>query len=352
MKKRTDGTSLAFALTAALCIASLLLVCVAPSAVALAKEKKKKIRIGLVVDVGGLGDKSFNDSAYMGLLEAEKKLKILSDVGQPSNKMEEEQHLTAFSQNDYDLIIGVGFAMQDAITKIAKEYPEKKFAIIDGFIELPNVASLLFKEHEGSFLVGALGAMMSKTKKLGFVGGMDIPLIHKFETGYREGAQYVEKSAEVTVKYTGSDPSAWNDPVRGREITLSLITQGCDVVFHAAGGTGGGVIKACGEQKVFAIGVDSDQDGVIPGTVLTSMVKRCNVAVYNTIKDVVEGKFKGGVHHFGIKENGVDTSEFKYTRDKIPQEYFTRLEAIKKDIVEGKILITDYMAEMEKKNKK
>jgi len=317
-----------------------------------AKEKKKKVKVGLVVDVGGLGDKSFNDSAYLGLLEAEKKLKILSDVGQPSNKMEEEQHLTAFSQNDYDLIVGVGFAMQDAISKIAREYPEKKFAIIDGCIDLPNVASLLFKEHEGSFLVGALGIMMSKTKKIGFVGGMDIPLIHKFETGYLEGAKYVNASAEVMVKYTGSDPSAWNDPVKGREITLSLITQGCDVVFHAAGGTGGGVIKACKEQNVFAIGVDSDQDGVIPGTVLTSMVKRCNVAVYNTIKDIVDGKFAGGIHNFGIAQNGVDTSEFKYTRDKIPPEYLKRLEEIKKDIVAGKITITDYMAEMEKKNKK
>lgn len=334
----------AFALSAALSIFS-------PDA-AEAFERKKKIRVGLVVDVGGLGDKSFNDSAYLGLLEAEKKLKILSDVGQPSNMAEEEQHLKAFAQSDYDLIIGVGFAMHDAVMNVAKMFPEKKFAIIDSNIDLPNVASLLFKEHEGSFLVGALGAMMSKSKKLGFVGGMDIPLIHKFLTGYAEGAKYVDKNAVIMDKFTGSDPSAWNDPVKGREITLSLVTQGCDIVFHAAGGTGSGVIKGCKEQNVFAIGVDSDQDNVAPGTVLTSMVKRCNVAVYNVIKDVIDGKFKGGIHHFGIRENGVDTTEFKYTKDKIPAECLKRLDEIRQDIVAGRITVTDYMAEMEKKEKK
>jgi len=324
----------------------------AANAYGASREKKKKFNVGLVVDVGGLGDKSFNDSAYFGLLDAERKLKILSDVGQPSNKLEEEYHLKAFAQGDYDLIIGVGFAMQDAIIKIAREYPEKKFAIIDGFIpDISNVAALLFKEHEGSFLAGALGIMMSKTKKIGFVGGMDIPLIHKFETGYREGARYIDPTAEVMVTYIGSDPSAWNDPVKGREKTLSLITQGCDVVFHAAGGTGGGVIRACKEQGVFAIGVDSDQDGVEPGTVLTSMIKKCNIAVFNTIKSAIESNFKGGVHNFGIAEDGVGLSDFKYTRDKIPAEYLKRIDEIKKDIMLGKIKITDYMTEMEKSKK-
>jgi len=313
------------------------------------KERKRKIRVGLVVDVGGLGDKSFNDSAYLGLLEAEKKLKILSDVGQPSNKLEEEQHLIAFSQNDYDLVIGVGFAMADEVARAAKLYPNKKFAIIDAMVPLPNVACLLFKEHEGSFLVGALGAMMSKTKKVGFVGGMDVPLIHKFETGYKEGCKYIDKDIEIFVKYTGTDPSAWNDPVKGREIALSLITQGCDVVYHAAGGTGGGVIKACKEKNVFAIGVDSDQDGLAPGTVLTSMVKRCNIAVFNTIKSLVDGKFEGGIHYFGLKEDGVDISELKFTKHLIPQESLERLKRIKEDILSGKITVTDYMAEEAKK---
>jgi len=323
-----------------------------PASDSFAFERKKKVKVGLVVDVAGLGDKSFNDSAYLGLLEAEKKLKILSDVGQPSNMAEEEQHLKAFAQADYDLIIGVGFSMHDVVMETAKMYPEKKFAIIDANVDLPNVASLLFKEHEGAFLVGALGAMMSKSKKLGFVGGMDIPLIHKFLTGYTEGAQYIDKNVQVLDKFTGSDPSAWNDPVKGREITLSLITQGSDIVFHAAGGTGAGVIKACKEQNAFAIGCDSDQDNVVPGTVMTSMVKRCNIAVYNVIKEVVDGKFKGGVKNFGVRESGVDTTEFKYTKDKISPEYLKRLEEIKQEIISGKIIVTDYMAEMEKKEKK
>lgn len=342
--------SFAAALLAAFFLSSVLLIFAgAHDAFAGPKKNRKKFKVGLVLDTGGLGDKSFNDSAYLGLLEAERKLKILSDVGQPSNKLEEEQHLIAFAQQDYDLIIGVGFTMQDEVAKIAREYPEKKFAIIDGIIpDVPNVASLLFKEHEGSFMVGALGVMMSKTKKLGFVGGMDIPLIRKFETGYREGIKFIDASSEVLVKYTGSDPSAWNDPVKGREITLSLITQGCDVVFHAAGGTGGGVIRACKEKEVFAIGVDSDQDGVEPGTVLTSMVKRCNVAVFKTIQETMEGKFAGGIHNFGIIEDGVGISELKYTKNKIPADYLKKLEEIKQQIVSGAIKITDYMASQPK----
>ncbi len=322
------------------------------SAQTLKKERKKKIRVGLVVDVGGLGEKSFNDSAYLGLLEAEKKLKILSDVGQPSNKLEEEQHLTAFSQANYDLIFGIGFAMTDEVARAAKQFPDKKFAIIDGIVDLPNVACLQFSEHEGSFLVGALGAMMSKGKRMGFGGIVDVPLIHRFKTGLREGAPYIDKSVEVMVKYTGTDPSAWNDPVKGREITLSMITQGADVVYHAAGGTGGGVIKACKEKNVFAIGVDSDQDNIEPGTVLTSMVKRCNIAVYNTIEALVQGKFKGGIQYFGVKEGGVDTSELKFTRHLIPPGHLENLNRIKGDIVSGKITVTDYLAEEAKKNKK
>ena len=247
-------------------------------------------------------------------------------MGQPSNKLEEEQHLIAFAQQDYDLIIGVGFAMQDEVSKIAKEYPEKKFAIIDGVIpDVPNVASLLFKEHEGSFMVGALGLMMSKTKKLGFVGGMDIPLIRKFETGYREGVHYIDASAEVLVKYTGSDPSAWNDPVKGREITLSLITQGCDVVFHAAGGTGGGVIRGCKEKEVFAIGVDSDQDSIAPGAVITSVIKRLDTAIINLAGEIAANVYGGAPVKYNIGNAGLTFSAFKHTKNKIGAKKYNRI---------------------------
>ena len=226
--------------------------------------------------------------------------------------------------------------MKDATEKVAKDFPDVKFALIDEVSTLPNVASLVFAEDQGSFLVGALAAMMSKTGSVGFVGGMEIPLIQKFQKGYEMGAKYVNPNIKLGSLYTsGSNP--FNDPVRGKENALSLIKQGADVVYHAAGGTGIGVIDAAKEAKVFAIGVDSNQDGIAPGVVLTSMIKNVDVAVFNTIKAVKEGAFVAGEQRFGIKENGVGTTEFEFTKDAIGADNLAKLEAIKKDIVEGKI---------------
>ena len=296
----------------------------------------KPLKVGIVLSIGGLGDKSFNDSAYRGLEMAQKDLGIEFKYVEPASPSEDEGYLREYAEAGYDLVIATGFLMKDATEKVAKDFPDVKFALIDEVSALPNVASLLFAEDQGSFLVGALAAMMSKTGNVGFVGGMEIPLIQKFQKGYEMGAKYVNKDAKVGVLYTsGSNP--FNDPVRGKENALSLIKQGADVVYHAAGGTGVGVIVAAKESKVFAIGVDSNQDGLAQGTVLTSMIKNVDIAVYNTIKAVKEGTFKAGEQRLGVAEGGVGTTDFEFTKDIIGAENIAKLEQIRKDIIDGKI---------------
>ncbi|MFW5808312.1 MAG: BMP family lipoprotein, partial [Spirochaetota bacterium] len=249
---------------------------------------------------------------------------------------EDEQFLTQYAQSGYDLIIATGFLMKDACEKVAKQYPDTKFAIIDSVIDLPNVSLLTFKEHEGSFLVGALAGLMTESNTIGFVGGMEIPLIKKFEYGYEQGAKYTNPNLKILSLYTtGQNP--FNDPVQGKDNALNQIGQGADVVYHAAGGTGLGVIEACKEKGVWAIGVDSNQDGVAKGTVLTSMLKKVDVAVYDTVKSVIEGNFESGVQSFGVKEGGVGTTDFEFTRDKIPAEYLVQLDEIKELIKTGEL---------------
>lgn len=301
-------------------------------------EQNKNIKIGIVLSIGGLGDKSFNDSAYRGLEMAKEKLGIEFNYVEPASTAEDEQYLTQYAEDGYDLVIGTGFLMKDAVEKVANKYPDIKFVIIDEVIDLPNVASLTFKEHEGSFLVGALAAMMSESNKIGFVGGMEIPLIKKFQYGFEQGIHYVDPSIEVSALYTTSS-NPFNDPVQGKNNALNLIGQGADVVYHAAGATGLGVIEACKEKAVWAIGVDSDQDDVEPGVVLTSMMKKVDNAVYAVSEEVAHGKFKSGVRELGVKEGGVGTTEFTYTKDKIGPDKLKKLEEIQADIVSGKITV-------------
>ncbi len=311
------------------------------------KEKPPQtssIRVGLVLSVGGLGDKSFNDSAYRGLMRAKDELKIQPIYGQPEQMAEDEKYLRQYAEQGFDLVIAVGFLMRDALDRVAKEFPNTKFAIIDAVVERPNVASLVFKEHEGSFLVGAIAGLMTKTGKVGFIGGMDIPLIHKFEVGYTEGVHYVNPDADVIVAYAGSGPEAFHDPVRGKSLALSQFDRGADIIFQAAGSTGNGVIDAAQERGLYAIGVDANQNYMAPGHVLTSMLKRVDVAVYEIIKDVVEGKFSGGIHVYGLDVNGVGYALDEYNKDLIPKSVIERIEKIKKDIVAGKIRVTDYTA--------
>ncbi|MGL5123513.1 MAG: BMP family lipoprotein [Fusobacteriaceae bacterium] len=301
-------------------------------------QAKNPLKVGIVMSTGGLGDKSFNDSAFRGLENAKKELGIDFKYVEPSSSAEDEQFLREYADAGYELIIATGFQMRDAAEKVAKDYKNIKFAIIDDVVNEQNTRSLLFKEQEGSFLVGALAAMMTKTDEVGFVGGMQVPLIDRFKNGYAQGAKYVKPDIKVVTSYVGGS-NAFNDPVKGKEVAISQIKQGVDVVYHAAGATGIGVIDAAREAGVFALGVDSDQDDIAPGVVLTSMVKNVDVAVLETVKSVIDGTFISGVYNFGIKENGVGTTDFRNTKDIIGAENIARIEEIKKKIASGEIVV-------------
>ncbi|MGM0508003.1 MAG: BMP family lipoprotein [Fusobacteriota bacterium] len=305
------------------------------------KEDSQQKKIGIVLSTGGLGDQSFNDSAYRGLKEAEEDFNIEFRYVEPASSAEDEQYLRQFAETDYDLIVGTGFLMANAVEKMATDYPDTQFAIIDSVVDKPNVASLVFKEHEGSFLVGALAAMMTESDVIGFVGGMDVPLIRKFQAGYIQGAKYVNEDIEVLSVYTSGSSNPFNDPVAGKENTLSLIKQDADVIYHAAGGTGMGVIESAKQQEVYAIGVDSNQDPVAPGTVLTSMIKKVDNAVYNVTKDVVNDNFQGGIHSFGVAEEGVGVTDYEFTKDEIGEENIKRVEEIKAKIKSGEIEVSE-----------
>ncbi len=299
-----------------------------------------KKSVAIVYSTGGKGDKSFNDSAFRGLQQAQQELGITFKEYEPKDATAEAENvLRQFAESgEHDLIIGVGFTMKDAVTAVATAFPDQKFAIVDEEVDLPNVASLKFKEHEGSFLVGALAAMMSKTNTVGFVGALESPVIQKFQAGFEQGAKYVNPNIKTLSVYLGG-ANPFNDPASAKAKTETLIQQGADVVYHAAGGSGNGMFQAVKEKGVFAIGVDSNQDDIIPGFVLTSMLKNVDTAVFNTIKSVLDGKFEAKVQEFGINENGVGTTDFKLTKDKIGEENIKKLEQIKEDIKAGKIQV-------------
>ncbi len=323
-----------------------------------AQNKQCQIKVGIVFDIGGKNDRSFNAAAWEGVQRAEKDLPIcLYDV-EPGNPTSIEPAMRAFAEKDFDLIIGIGFAQGPIMQKVADDYPNIKFAIVDGVIfeadgKTPkkNVASLVFREHEGSYLVGMIAAAKSKTGKLGFVGGMDIPLIHKFETGYVEGAKSVNPNIEVFDNYVGVTDSAWNNPGKGKELALSQIEKGADVIFTAAGNSGLGAFDAVeqygktnGEANKFVIGVDSNQNGVKPGFVLTSMVKRVDNAVYDVVKEVLGGKFEGGFHVFGLDKDGVAYAMDDNNKMLIPPDVIQKVEEAKTKIGSGEIKVTDAMA--------
>ena len=298
----------------------------------------KSLKVGLVLGTGGLGDKSFNDSAYRGLEKAKKELGIDFKYVEPASSAEDEEFLREYVEAGYDLVIATGFPMTESARTVALDYPDTKFLMIDNIIDLPNVKSLMFKEDEGSFLVGVIAGLMTKTNTIGFVGGMENPLIKKFEVGFKQGAEYINPKIKfLSIYTTGSSP--FNDPVRGKENALSEIEQGADVIYHAAGGTGLGVIAAAKEKGVFAIGVDSNQDDIAPGTVLTSMIKNVDVGVFDTIKALTEGSFTPGLSIYGAKEKGVDVTNFEFTKDIIGQEKLAKFEEIKEKLMNGEITI-------------
>ncbi|MDQ6787608.1 MAG: BMP family ABC transporter substrate-binding protein [Acidobacteriota bacterium] len=324
-----------------------------------ANADKGKIKVGIVFDIGGKNDRSFNAAAWEGVRRAQRDLDItLRDV-EPGNPTSIEPAMRAFAERNFDLIIGVGFAQGPIMQKVATDFPNIKFAIVDGVIldkdgkPLPNVASLVFREHEGSYLVGMLAAQKSKSGVLGFVGGMDIPLIHRFETGYAEGARAVNPNVKIVDNYVGVTDSAWNNPGKGKELALNQIEKGADVIFTAAGNSGLGAFDAVeqygknaqtGEANKFVIGVDSNQNGQKPGFVLTSMVKRVDNAVYDVVKEVLDGKFEGGFHAFGLDKDGVAYAMDDNNKNLITPEMLQKVEDAKGKIIAGEIKVTDAMA--------
>jgi basic membrane protein A len=316
-------------------------VLLAVSTAALAADLKPAV----VFDMGGKFDKSFNQGVNDGITKFNKETGIKYREFEVTNETQREQAIRKMAQRGSDIILGVGFAQSDAIKKVAAEFPDRKFAIIDGFVVAPNVQSLLFKEHEGSFLVGMLAALASKTGKVGFIGGMDIPLIRRFACGYEKGAMHVNAKVGVIQNMTGTTPSAWNDPSRGAELARGQFDQGVDVVYAAAGGTGVGVYQAAKDAGKFAIGVDSNQNYLHPGTMLTSMLKRVDVAAYTTFMEAKNGTWKGGIKVFGLKEGGIDWALDEHNKGLISADMKAKVEAAKADIIAGKIKVHDYMSD-------
>jgi basic membrane protein A and related proteins len=293
----------------------------------------------VIFDMGGKFDKSFNEAAYRGIERWKK------ETGKPylefeiANETQREQAIRRMAERGASPIIGIGFGQASSIEKVAKEFPKLKFAIIDMVVDAPNVQSVVFKEHEGSFLVGMMAAQASKTGKVGFVGGMDIPLIRKFQCGYEQGAKFANPKVETFANMTGTTGAAWNDPARGGELTKAQFAKGADVVFAAAGGTGIGVYQAAKDAGKLAIGVDSNQNHLQPGTMLTSMLKRVDVAVYNVAKNHTPG-----IASLGLAEGGVDYALDDNNAKLVSADMKAKVDAAKADIVSGKLKVVDYMA--------
>lgn len=307
------------------------------------------VDVGIVFDMGGRGDKSFNDGAYLGGERSRTDLGAHVRFIEPGDGSDREAGLRLLAAEGMDLVIGVGFIFSDDLTQLAQEYPNTKFAGIDYSVGVdkagndiqppPNLAALKFREEEASFLVGALAALVSKSKKVGFVGGMNFPLIHKFEAGYRAGIKHVCPRCTMISQYAGVTPEAFRNPGRGKELALSQYQQGVDIIYHAAGSTGLGVFEAARQTDKLAIGVDADQYQEAPGHILTSMVKGVDVAVHEATRLVKEGTFKGGIYQLGLKEGGVGYVYDANNRALIPDAVHDRVEQLRQQIIAGKIKV-------------
>ena len=354
-------------------LASLVFASQACNRAAYSADDPSKIRVGIVFDIGGKDDRSFDAAAWNGVKCAESgtlpdgktscdkpPLNVIVRDVEPGNPVSIEPAMRAFAERGYDLVIGVGFAQAPIMQAVANDYPNIHFAIIDGAIfeadgKTPkaNVASLVFKEHEGSYLVGMIAGMTTKTNVLGFIGGMDIGLIHRFEGGYEQGAKAANPKVQVIQNYVGVTDAAWNNPGKGKEIALAQISKGADVIFTAAGNSGLGPFDAVeqagkdssGRATHFVIGVDSNQNMVKPGFVLTSMVKRVDNAVYDIVKDVVNHRFQGGFHVFGLDSDGVGYVMDKYNQSLVAPQTMQAAEDAKKKIVAGQIKVVDRMTQ-------
>ena len=334
--------------TGVLLLAHIALLFAHPKGIA-GNGKPNAARVGIVLDIGGLGDKSFNDGAWRGADSAIRQLGTNVSLIEPGEGADRESGLRLFAAEKMDLVMGVGFAFSDDLTRLAKEYPQNNFAGIDFALATdsagnpiappPNLAALKFREEEGSFLVGAIAALVGGSKKIGFVGGMEIPLIYKFEAGFRAGVKAVCSDCTVIAQYAGVTPEAFKNPGKGKELALSQYQQGVNVIYHVSGGTGQGVFEAARITGKKVIGVDVDQWAEAPGHVLTSMVKHVDNATYNAIAQVSNHTFKGGVYSLGLKEEGVGYVYDDHNKAMIPDSVHARIEQLKEDIISGRIKV-------------
>ncbi len=300
------------------------------------------MKVGLVLDKGGKDDKSFNAAAYAGATKAQKELGFDLKVVEAVDNNAFEILQRSLAKKNYDLIIAVGFTQRDALNKISKQFPDIRFASVDAEVDAPNVKSLLFEEHEGAYLVGAIAAMINKTGTVGFVGGMDIPLIRRFEMGYEAGVKKINPKIKVLSNYVGVTGDAWHNPAKGKELALSQISAGADIIFAAAGASSLGVFDAVEEKKVYAIGTDSNQNWIKPGRILTSMLKRVDVAVYETLKALSKNQYKAGIERFDLKTKGIDYALDQYNDKLISADVRKKADQLKADIIAGKIQVPDY----------
>lgn len=304
-------------------------------------------KVALITSMGGLGDKSFNDMAAKGLEKAEKEFGIESKIIEPGAVTEGERYLSSLAKMGYDLILTLEYGHADMVERVAPQFPETTFGVFNLVVNQPNVVSVVFKEHQASFLAGALAAMVTKDsnieetnneKTIGVIGGVDSPGINKFLVGYEEGANYIDEDVKVLSSYANS----FEDPSTGRELSLVQINRGADVIFQVAGATGQGIIEAVDQKDKFAIGVDADQDYMAKGNVLTSVMKRMDVAVYELCQNLDDELLEGGkTITLGLEDNGVSLTEMRYTKEKIPNKYINKINELKEKIINGKIKVTN-----------
>ncbi len=304
-----------------------------------------EIAPAIVFDMGGKFDKSFNEGVHDGAEAFTKATSIPVREFEPQNDTQREQALRNFARRGQSPIIAVGFNQASAVKTVAAEFPALRFVIIDAVAAAPNVQSILFREEQGSYLAGMLAALRSGTGMIGFVGGMDVPLIRKFACGYVQGARAVNPRIEVLQNMTGSTPAAWADPVRGAELARSQIERGADVVFQAAGATGMGVLQAAADAGKFGIGVDSNQNHLHPGHVLTSMVKQLDVATRTTLEAARAGTWQPGTQVLGLSDGGVSLAFNDDNAGVVTAEMRSRIDQAKADIIAGRTPVHDYMSD-------
>jgi basic membrane protein A len=309
-----------------------------------ASQAAAAVRVGLVFDVGGRGDRSFNDASFAGLQRAQRELGVAAEILEPASSEDREAAMRLFAARGFDLVVGVGFIFSSDIARVARDFPRVKFACVD-YAPMgaapPNLAGLAFREEQGSFLVGAVAGQLSRTRHVGFVGGMQTPLVRKFEAGYRAGVRAVCADCVVHAAYAGTTPDAFKDPATGKAIAIAEIAEGADVLYHAAGATGHGVLEAAHDAGCMAIGVDADQHDEMPDTVVTSMIKRADVAVFDAIRTTAAGQFEGGMHTFGVADGALDYIHEGPHAARLPPAVVAEVEHLRHEIAEGALKVPE-----------